>query len=51
MDIDILDVLSLIHRGKDSYIGFVRKPNATKFDKKGNPYNFENLGSISINSL
>ena len=44
-------VIELIHRGKDAYVGFVRKPNRQKYNKHGNLRNFENLASIPISNL
>ena len=47
------DILDLIHRDKQGYIGFVRKPdpNNPRLDKNGKPYTFENLFSIKAEDL
>ena len=47
----VLTILSLIHRGQESFIGFVRKPQTFELDKNGDPFNFENLGSIRVGKL
>ena len=47
IDIDIID---LIHRGRDGYIGFARKSNNPVI-KNGNPKYFENLFSILVDEL
>jgi hypothetical protein len=46
-----ISVIETIHRGKDAFVGFVRKPNRPKYDKNGNHRNFENLASISTSNL
>jgi transposase len=49
-NIDI-DMISTIHRGNDSYIGFVRKSNTPIIGENGKEKHFENLFSIRSDEL
>lgn len=51
--LDVESILS-IHRDRQGYIGFVRKPDPAappKLDKNGDPYTWENLFSIQADDL
>jgi hypothetical protein len=49
-NIDV-DMISVIHRHDDGYIGFVRKVNRPLFGKDGKPKKFETLFSVKIDEL
>lgn len=48
---DAPDILLRIHRGKDAYVGFVRKPRELVLDKNGKPLGFQNLFSLKVSEL
>jgi hypothetical protein len=46
-----IDIILLIHRGLDGYIGFTRTPSQPKIGRDGKPTNFESLFSIRVDEL
>ena len=49
-EVDVAPILAL-HRGQDSFVGFVRKPTEPTVGKDGKPVLFENLFSIPVKDL